>query len=229
MANVDELRAVICKLPIKDQPFATSLATSVEKQRGKVSVKQQYWIDTLHARATEEKPAEKPKANVGDLSALNTMFDRAKQSIKNPAITFTTPDFAGGLKVKSAGATSRNPGSLYVTDIQSGNYLGKIGTDNAFTPVSGLTNLDAVVKALRDFAQSPAEIAASHGHRTNNCCFCSRALTNKSSVKVGYGPICAENFGLPWGGDDEDAHEDAPPKARRNYMVGATRANHMGE
>jgi len=34
---------------------------------------------------------------------------------------------------------------------------------------------------------------------TGNCCFCRRELTDKRSTEVGYGPICADHFSLPWG------------------------------
>jgi hypothetical protein len=59
-----------------------------------------------------------------------------------------------------------------------------------------------VFEALQDFAQNPLEAAKLYGTLTGNCCFCGRELTdNKAgrSVEVGYGPICAEKWGLPWG------------------------------
>lgn len=44
-----------------------------------------------------------------------------------------------------------------------------------------------------------ADDAAEFGHRTGQCVFCLRHLTDERSVSVGYGPICAGNNGLPWG------------------------------
>ena len=44
--------------------------------------------------------------------------------------------------------------------------------------------------------------AAAFGHQHENCVFCSRSLTDDKdgrSVQVGYGPICASKYGLPWG------------------------------
>jgi len=38
---------------------------------------------------------------------------------------------------------------------------------------------------------------AFRGHKHGNCCFCCRDLTNAVSVHLGYGPICAEKYGLP--------------------------------
>jgi hypothetical protein len=44
-----------------------------------------------------------------------------------------------------------------------------------------------------------AEQAARFGKLWGSCVFCSRLLTDERSVTVGYGPICAEHNGLPWG------------------------------
>ena len=44
-----------------------------------------------------------------------------------------------------------------------------------------------------------AEQAAQLGHLTGRCVFCSRKLTDDRSTEVGYGPICADREGLPWG------------------------------
>ena len=45
---------------------------------------------------------------------------------------------------------------------------------------------------------NPTEAAKVSGKLTNQCCFCNRALTDERSVIHGYGPVCAQNFGLPW-------------------------------
>ena len=47
-----------------------------------------------------------------------------------------------------------------------------------------------------------AEEAARWGHEHHRCVFCSTPLTDDGdnrSVQVGYGPICAAKYGLPWG------------------------------
>lgn len=53
----------------------------------------------------------------------------------------------------------------------------------------------------RGRAATAAE-AAQLGWTTHHCCFCGIELTDEGanrSVEVGYGPVCAENNGLPWG------------------------------
>lgn len=44
-----------------------------------------------------------------------------------------------------------------------------------------------------------AKEAASFGALTGRCVFCDRELTDERSIEVGYGPVCAERNGLPWG------------------------------
>lgn len=58
---------------------------------------------------------------------------------------------------------------------------------------------DTVQQMLQNFDTDPASTAKMYGHQTGKCMFCARKLTNETSVKVGYGPICAENFNLPHG------------------------------
>jgi hypothetical protein len=58
---------------------------------------------------------------------------------------------------------------------------------------------EGIAGALADLGGNLAERAAAFGHETGVCCFCSRGLTDERSVTVGYGPICAERYGLPWG------------------------------
>ena len=58
---------------------------------------------------------------------------------------------------------------------------------------------DSVRALIVAFAANPAAVGAAYGKRTGQCCFCCRHLETRESVAVGYGPICAEKFGLPWG------------------------------
>ena len=47
--------------------------------------------------------------------------------------------------------------------------------------------------------RATAEQASAFGGLTGTCVFCSRRLTDERSIAVGYGPVCAEREGLPWG------------------------------
>lgn len=83
-----------------------------------------------------------------------------------------------------------------VTESKAGNLYGKLlDADGKFTDYQkGL--LGRIARHLT------AEEAARFGHEHARCVFCSRNLSDEKdgrSVDVGYGPICADKYGLPWG------------------------------
>jgi hypothetical protein len=83
-----------------------------------------------------------------------------------------------------------------VTESKAGNLYGKLlDGDGKFTDYQpGL-----LPRITRDLT---AEEAARFGHEHHRCVFCSRNLSDETdgrSVDVGYGPICANKYGLPWG------------------------------
>lgn len=83
-----------------------------------------------------------------------------------------------------------------VTESKAGNLYGKLlDADGKFTDYQkGL--LARIARHLT------ADEAARFGHEHSRCVFCSRNLSDEKdgrSVDVGYGPICADKYGLPWG------------------------------
>lgn len=137
---------------------------------------------------------------VRDTFALSivTMMQRAQSVVRFPKVRFDTAH--GRIQFSIAGSASRYAGCVMVTDggrYGSNVFYGRITTDGEF--VASRTCDPHVLAELRMIAQNPAGYAAAYGRRTGSCCFCRRELTDARSVTVGYGPICAENFGLPWG------------------------------
>jgi len=57
--------------------------------------------------------------------------------------------------------------------------------------------LDVLVKSVEDHDWLKHAVAFSLVG--NNCCFCGRDLDTAESISMGYGPICADKYGLPWG------------------------------
>ena len=47
-------------------------------------------------------------------------------------------------------------------------------------------------------ASRAIKATADYGKRTGKCYLCHRKLTDPKSVRYGYGPICANNNGLPY-------------------------------
>lgn len=76
----------------------------------------------------------------------------------------------------------------------TGSFFGRIRQDGCFEPSGRCT--DEILETLREFSRDPADYAAAYGRRSGNCCFCYRPLTDERSLAAGYGPVCAENYGL---------------------------------
>ncbi len=189
-----DLRAALNadRIPSRDYDFCASIVSAWE--RGRASDKQAHWIGVLWERHCA------PKADVPqlDLSRLFALLQEARaKGLKRPFILAS-----GGPFDPVRLSLSRDGEAVYVVDKPSGLYLGAV-RDGKFLPSgkAGLTASDkaALVAALGAMAADPAGQAAAYGHETGCCCFCARELTDKRSIAVGYGPICADHFGLPWG------------------------------
>ena len=55
---------------------------------------------------------------------------------------------------------------------------------------------EELIQLLEDVAQDPMKAAKLHGMETGSCSCCGRELTNRASIQLGIGPICAEKYGL---------------------------------
>ena len=190
------LTANLGKLSANDQTFAKSLLSKKNP-----SPKVAHWIGVLAERVTE---ADKPKAPAVDVSGVLTLFARASGALKRPRVLVS----ANGkdLRLTVAGPTSKAPGSINVTstgDYENREWFGRVALDGTWQPSQKVQpeTATAIVAALRAIAEYPAGAAKAYGDATGNCCFCSIKLTDKRSITAGYGPICANNYGLPWGED----------------------------
>lgn len=163
----------------------------------------------VHIFATEE-PKKGPRLVFEDdpLTKIVEHFDRAaEKKIKFPKVTLETDE---GLTVKlsRAGYKAKVPGSLNVTDgkpFGENKWFGRVLRDGTLEAGKALT--DEVEALLADFNDDPAKVAKTHGLLTGNCCFCRKELTTGESLTAGYGPVCADKFGLPWGEVDPEVRD----------------------
>lgn len=56
-----------------------------------------------------------------------------------------------------------------------------------------------IARRLSAATVATADQAAAFGAAYERCVFCTRDLDTPESISVGYGPVCAAKFGLPWG------------------------------
>ena len=181
-----EAMEIVSKLP---SPFAQSLARQWVT-RGKLSDRQWPWV---HKLAVDTLAPPAPVATGPSCLAIVTLFSVASANgMKRPRISFPQAKFS------LAGKMSRNPGSIHVTQgSYPGKYFGRIDPTGQFVPGRDFAHLDQAFFSA--FAADPIGFAQSHGKESGSCRFCNLPLTTVESVSVGYGPICAGHWGLPWG------------------------------
>lgn len=54
-------------------------------------------------------------------------------------------------------------------------------------------------EVIDELARDPAGFMARCSKDMGRCCYCNAALDDPRSKQVGYGPVCAVRWGLPWG------------------------------
>ena len=116
-----------------------------------------------------------------------TLFNRAAETLRYPAINLTSKD---GRKIRVYRATKG-----YIAIKVDGEYVGKLVSADAQIILYSAKELLPEIDAL---LSNPISESALQGKEYGRCCFCSRELDNEGSIQHGYGPICAEKWGLPW-------------------------------
>jgi len=175
--------------------FGASLCDSIRRW-GNLSARQIGWAHKLVVEAAT------PRDSAADrhLPRLRSLIDRAAESgLQFPKINLETAD-GKRVRLSRAGDRSRTPGVVHITDgrpYDNNTYYGKLYTDGVFLPSRSAT--PDIIAFLESLDADPEATASAYGSRTGNCCFCSRQLTDGRSVAVGYGPVCADSFGLAWG------------------------------
>ena len=105
---------------------------------------------------------------------------------------FTVGDIT--LSLPTDNSASYNKDAIYVRHEDF--YVGKI-LNGKFMPTN---RCDAsVADKLMAIAKDPMSEAIGHGHLHGNCSMCRKKLSDPRSMKVGYGEICADKWGFPWG------------------------------
>lgn len=156
----------------------------------RLSPKMRAWLHVLAVWATEpkeDKPEREAFPNI--LAMLNRARDAGK---KFPKIKLSVDGRAIVLALSRAGKVNVTDGRPYGENV----WFGAIQPTGAFHAGRAA---DAVLATLRALDADPETVATQHGVATGNCCFCARELTTRESRSVGYGPVCAEKFGLDWG------------------------------
>jgi hypothetical protein len=201
---VTTLKTHLTNLPKGDQGFAADLLARFTKY-GSLSEKQWHWVEKLSDAAETAGVPDftKETVTVGEFGGVIDLFKKAKQYIKYPKITLQLPS-GQPLQLSLAGQNSKAPGTINLTDGGSFGYnkwYGRVTPEGTWDPGPKVDEAlkNDLTSILAKLANAPARTAAAYGKLTGNCCFCATPLTNENSTHVGYGPVCAKRWGLPWG------------------------------
>lgn len=147
-------------------------------------------------------------------SKLFELFDKARQHQKWPSLTipcYTDEARFDRSNIKLGAGTDSN--TIWVSNgVGKGNpnhkLFGKINRE-AFVPYMADTiEMIDVKNILTRLCEDPIKFGALKGQEFRHCIFCNTELTSKASLFAGYGPICADNWGLPWGEYKDESLEN---------------------
>ncbi len=193
--QVVQLEGLVDQLPnTGTKSFASDLCKKFN-QKKILSPLQSEWVGKLIAQATKGKPGL-PKEVVGSMAKLMDLFNVAKSNLKWPKISFST-ESGSVIQLSVAGPKAMKPGTINVTDggsYGSNIWYGRVSMEGEFEKTQKANN--EIVTTLKMLSADPHTFASVYGHKSGNCCFCNRGLTDEKSVTVGYGPVCAKNWGL---------------------------------
>ncbi len=199
--NVEKLKSNLNTLSEGDKKFASSLLNQLDK-RGTLSDKQWPWIAKLADRAVAGPPKQKT-ATIGSMTGLVELLAAAGTNLKYPKIRLVT-DNGLTILLGKAGPKSKFPGTINIAgpgSFYDRIWYGRVTVDGEFNIAHRIDDkaADDVSAILSKMSNDPAGTAAAYGKTTGSCCFCAKTLTDERSTDVGYGPVCAGNYSLPWG------------------------------
>ncbi len=204
------------RLTGKSQEIAQDLVTASTTRRGGLSDAQWGLVERLikqvEAPAAQSPAGPEPEDLGSRFGGVFELFEQAVQNgIKHPKIRLATGDGQALMFVR-AGSGSRYSGQIMITDggrYPNNRYFGRI--DDAGRFVGGRDLTPSVASYLRAFNANPADLARVYGQKTGQCAFCGLELKDGRSIHHGYGPICADRWGLPYGDvpDGEEVFDQA--------------------
>lgn len=176
--------------------FAASLLAGIARY-GSLTARQEDAARRLLAQAAGSAPGSEKTALASSVQAVFELLARAQASgLKYPKIRLQAGD-GSPIVLALAGARSRHAGEVQVTDgggFGEGRYFGRIDRAGSLTAARDMT--EAVRDAIGRLAADPVGEAARYGRLTGRCCMCNLPLEDERSVAAGFGPVCAERWGL---------------------------------
>lgn len=199
VAKLRELSQNLNKLPPRSREFANSLCASYRKYNNLTEKQWPYVHKLLAEIKAADVPKPLPNAHIipGFKSVEEKLHALREKGQQFPAVRMRYPTKTAEPSLLKIYPSMNGRGCRVKMD---GYRIGTI-VDEYFKAESNMQTYteDRVVELLRLLAIDPVLCAKQYAKETKSCCFCGIGLVNRSSVYHGYGPICAGNYGLPWG------------------------------
>lgn len=194
---IADLEVLIGNLDDSDHKFAHSLINGEYgyKKRGFLSPKQSPYIYKLLEKAAGTSDGGRVHINV---TRIKAMFEKAKAHLKYPKVVFETS--FGAVKMYTQGDKAKYPGAIVI--ILNKLWMGRIHTDGGLQKgvnFNESSHKDEFLSLLAAFSADPEGVASKYGKMHSKCVFCMLPLNDPKSLAVGYGPVCADHYGLQWG------------------------------
>jgi len=225
LAGLQDLIDVKDKLTTRDQTFASSLIDQFLATKA-LSARQWEWVGILGDRVKGAEPI------YGDFKAIEVMLMLAADNIQTPKIRLMTnwrdPD-ADHRFVQLTFSKNRETGKreiLVHIDGWAGHGYRKFAgwiNENHLMPWRADRMTDDVKNLIQDFSMDPARVARACAGLLGACSYCGQRLTDDTSKAMGYGPVCAKHYGLPWGAAAVTAKDRAKTEAQMRVYT-----NHEG-
>ena len=177
----DRQKEIIMDMPGRMGSAADARARKEEQRR----LKEQITTETGFERVAELL-AGAMQNNLKRPAITFALLDENGEKMGGNVVFRTTQQTANIIEVTNRAKRDRWTTTYGIIDCNGGTF-----------PYNGLCP-DAVVRFARYVAEDPEAAAVENGMLTGNCCFCAAGLHDHRSTAVGYGPVCAKRYSLPW-------------------------------
>lgn len=187
--RITALQEALPRMSDQDRAFGECLLGHLELQNS-LTEREWFWMGEL-ARRYPPPVAVQLEGNLGPMVAMLVM---AQTKLLEPKVRLIAQYDEGKQDFDNI-LLSMNSREGYVL-VEAPGIRAKITGDGVLVSRQVLPNY--IIKALNEFSKDPIQSATAYGRRTGRCCFCYTKLEDERSVRVGYGPVCAKNYGLPF-------------------------------
>lgn len=216
LSELEKMWEAIPEMTKKDRSFAEDLYQNY-LTRGSLTFRQWEWVSKLTDRVRGVEPI------YGSFDPILVMFRLAgAHGLKKPKVRLLSKEDRYVQLNFKPGEKDEKTVDVYVDGWQGHGhrkFAGWIHKDR-IVPYSLDRMTDDVRNVIQDLALDPLGTAKAMAGKLGVCMYCGQRLSDDRSKKAGYGPICADHWGLPWGDeDDQEKIKECTDMFRRFFGV----------